>query len=193
MPRRVIHWVGFVGIFLVSIITGAFMFNPTVEASPPMTTLIVLHTLSGIMMIALTMILVYLIFLSPAPRRAELGLGRQTWWGAWVQLRYLTLPGRAPATFRLNDPIQTLVYLVWLAVFSALALSGIALWSPGSVIGEGLTGILGGGYAVRMGHVFTAAAFIAILIIHIYIAVLDATITKNGTFSSIISRRSSNE
>lgn len=187
--NRAIHWAGFFGLSMVLIVTAAFLHFPDLIKGP-LGVMAGLHVSSSMLLAALVAIWVYLEWQIKDSRiHGELSLSRSVFKGAWRQLVFYSLPKREPAEFMRLNPLQVILYHLWAVIFLFLLLSGFALWSPESVTGRGVTNLLGGPQPVVGLHVALAAAFLGALIIHIYIAVLDALVTKNGSMSSITLRR----
>lgn len=178
----VMHWVHLASFFLLAA-TGLLIHTP-LSGAVTMGAVRQTHFIAMFVFIATTVVRVYWAFFGAGSADTGGTELRRDWrhfalsgsdWralGQWVSY-YLFVRRTRPPTPKYN-PLQKLVYgwVVPLAIV-VMALTGFALWQPTMAAMSWLTWALGGLSAVRLAHYFTMWVMIAIVIVHVYLAIAE--------------------
>lgn len=189
--RRLIHWVGFLGLTVILLITGAGLYFPDAVGFLPRITNSFLHYISGVVISLLAAGWLYVVVIWGGEKEwKDLAVSRIVARGFGRQSLYYLSPRRPPAEFRYHNPVQAWLYYLMAVALFGLAATGLTMWSSDGVFGRAVENTFGATAAPGL-HLIGAATFLGLVLIHIYIMVLDLLITKNRALSSITLRPSS--
>jgi Ni/Fe-hydrogenase 1 B-type cytochrome subunit len=190
---RLVHWTLALTIVTLSA-TGIAIAHPFVDAPHAMRWIRLVHFIAAI---AFSMaILLRMVWLFAGPRvetwrelvpttRARIRELRQT-------IRFYLWPkGEAPAHFG-HNPLAGLSYVAFYSMCLALVGTGLALWSSSAAIGTPariftfLVPLMGGLAIARFLHHVLMWGVLLFAIVHIYLAVFNATVARSGLLDSIV-------
>jgi Ni/Fe-hydrogenase 1 B-type cytochrome subunit len=196
LPVRVFHWINVLCIILL-MITGIYIGNPFVGSSVPeeayysnvMGWVRYIHFFAAFLFTANLIVRVYWFFAGNKYAKSN-PLKKKFWTQVWETIKfYLFMKNKKEHTPGHNTLAQ-LSYWIFIGLGSVLMiLTGFFLFFEPqleSVAVGKLAFLLGGdSFTIRSLHHIVAWGFMLFMVIHVYMAIRDDWLSRNGTLSSI--------
>lgn len=201
-PVRVWHWMIAIAI-PVLLATGFFIAWPYASVQGEATFGFLMgrvrqiHFIGGYVLLAAFMVRVYWFFAGNNYARSGFPfVWRKTWWKALYEQAFEYLTIRIESRFVGHNQLGALSYLMFIGALGGFEIvTGFAMYgesNPGgfwSTLCGWVIPMMGGSYQVHQWHHGAAWAFLAFIMIHIYIVVLDSIFLDNGMVGSIFTGR----
>lgn len=182
LPAVLMHWAHAVAM-LALIFTGFDLYNPFLTA--PLGLMRMVHMVAAFVLLISVVVRTYWSFFGRGsagggstrlvpdwthfwPERANRG---QT----WQTIKYYLLLREAHPRGAKYHTLQKSVYVLWLLLIIVSALTGFALWGPTGTVLLPRAYAFGGPIWMRSIHYLVMWLFIVTLMVHVYLAITEAT------------------
>jgi Ni/Fe-hydrogenase 1 B-type cytochrome subunit len=201
-PIRVWHWMIALAI-PVLLATGFFIAWPYASVQGEATFGFLMgrvrqiHFISGYVLLAAFLLRIYWFFAGNNYARSGFPfVWRKSWWKALYEQGFEYLTVRIESGFVGHNQLGALSYLLFIGALGGFEIvTGFAMYgesNPGgfwSTMCGWVIPMFGGSYQVHQWHHGAAWGFLAFIMIHIYIVVLDSIYLDNGMVGSIFTGR----
>lgn len=197
-PVRIFHWINAAAIVIL-MVTGIYIGKPFVSAPIPeeasynflMGWVRIVHFLTAFVFTLNLLVRWYWVFKGNEYATSNL-LKKEFWLGVWETLKfYLFLPNKKKHDVG-HNPLAQLSYWIFIGLGSILVIiTGFYMFfepQPQSMLAQlfsWVPAIFGNSFLIRSWHHLVAWGFMIFMIIHVYMAIRDDWISRNGTMSSI--------
>ncbi len=199
LPVRLWHWLNALSIVLL-MVTGLYIGNPIfspVENGNAdqfvMGWARIIHFVSAFVFMIGLLVRIYWAFVGNKYTRFSI-LRKGFWSGLWETIKfYLFLPNKKPHYIGHNPLAQLAYWVIFGGCSILLSLTGLFLFTEpqrGSVLESMFSWIgwlFGGSFTTRSIHHWAAWGVVVFVVLHIYLAIREDYLARNGTMSSIFS------